>query len=252
VVVFSLFVAAAASVAARPPAQGVSSRVRMVITPPDMPGMAMSPMTVVGHGVSIGSQSRLEIDSVSGQMPLAVGDYILTLDSGRTVVVNPATKSYTEGFAGLMSIPPEILSQASIGNVNVTTENLGAGEAMYGFATEKARMTMTYSMTIMGTGINNMTVAEMWLTQLPANVSTPFDGNLPKELSEGVFKELADKLNAARKQFGTKTALKTVTTSSVTGPMNATTNTSVELLDVKVGDVDASLLKVPEGFTKKP
>ena len=251
---FALCVAGAASIAARPfaPAPGLTYRVRMVMTPPEIPGMPpMGPTIISGRGVSIASQSRLDIDSVTGQLPLAIGDYILSLDSNRTVVVSPSTKSYSEGIPGMAGLSPELLAQASVTNVNVTTEKLGAGETIQGYATEKVRMTVTYSLALMGLAMNTMTVMEMSMAQLPASVLTPFDGNMPKEMSTGPMKELADKMAAARKALGTATALKTTTTSSLTGPMNVTTSTTLELLDLKTGEVDPAMLKVPEGFTKK-
>ncbi len=252
IVFFSLALAATATIAARPAAPGLTYRVRMVVTPPEIPGMPPQSATVIsGRGYSIGTQSRLDIDSVQGQIPMAIGDYMLTLDSGRTFMVNPTSKTYSEGIPGMASLPPEILAQASVTNVNVTTEKLGAGETMQGFATEKVRMTVTYSLAIMGTAMNTMTTAEMWVAKLPAAVSTPFDGAIPKEMSEGPMKELAEKAMAARKTID-GTPIKTVTTAQITGPMSITTVTTVELLDMKQGDVDPAMLKLPEGFTKKP
>jgi hypothetical protein len=252
IVFFSLALASAASIAARPAAPGLTYRVRMVVTPPEIPGMPpQSPTVITGRGASVGTQSRLDIDSVQGQVPLAIGDYMLTLDSGKTFMVNPASKTYTEGMPGMASLPPEILAQASVTNVNVTTERLGAGERMQGFATEKVRMTVTYSLAIMGQAMNTMTTAEMWVAKLPAAVATPFDGSLPKQMTEGPMKELAEKAMAARKSID-GTPIKTITTAQITGPMSITTVTTVELLDIKQGDVDAAMLKVPEGFTKRP
>ena len=249
---FSLALTAVVGIAARPAAPGLTYRMRMVVTPPEIPGMPpMSPTVIVGRGASIGAQSRLDIDSVVGQIPFAIGDYILTLDSGRTVLVNPTTKTYSDGLS-LAALPPELLAQAVVTNVNVTTEKLGAGEKMEGYATEKVRMTVTYALGIMGQVMNTMTVIEMWMAQLPATVTTPFDGSIPREMSQGPMKELAEKTTAARKALGTATALKTITTSSITGPMNVTTTTTVEVLDLKTGEVDAAALRIPEGFTKKP
>jgi hypothetical protein len=225
---------------------------RMVVTPPEVPGMPAQPATViVGHGATIGSQSRLELDSVQGPLPLAIGDVMLMLDSGRVVTLSPGSKTYYEGMPAMAAIPPEVLAQASVTNVNVTTEKLGAGEPIQGFATEKVRMTVTYVLFLMGTQLNTMTTSELWVAQLPAAVMTPFDGAIPKEMSEGPMKELAAKTLAARKAI-TGSILKSVTTSSITGPMNISTVTTLELLDVKPGDVDPALLKVPEGYTKKP
>lgn len=252
VLALALLAAGVVSVAARPFAPGVTYRVRMVVTPPDIPGMpAQGPTIIVATGSSVGTQSRLIVDSITGQFPVSVGHHILSLDSGRVVVINPTDKSYTEGIPGITALPPELLAQASITNVSVTTEKLGAGEKLQGFATEKVRMTVTYSLGIMGQTLNTMSVLEMAMAQLPATVTTPFDGNLPKEMSEGPMKELYDKMGAARRALGAATSLKTTTTSSITGPMNVTTTTTLELLDVKAGDVDPANVKVPEGFTKK-
>jgi hypothetical protein len=251
-VLFAFALAAASTIAARAPAPGMTYRVRVVVTPPDIPGMPPQSQTViVGHGASIGMQSRLDIDSVQGQMPLAIGDFMLSLDSGRVVMVSPSTKTFSEGMPAMAAMPPEVIAQASVTNVNVTTEKLGAGETMQGFATEKVRMTVTYSLSIMGTMLNTMTTSDMWIAQLPAAATTPFDGALPKELSEGPMKELADKTMAARKTIK-GTPLKTVTTSMITGPATFSTVTTVDLLDLKTGDVDPAVLKVPDGFTRKP
>ncbi|HET9426371.1 MAG TPA: hypothetical protein VFO55_13460 [Gemmatimonadaceae bacterium] len=250
---FALVATAAAAIAARPFAPGVTYRMRMVMIPPEIPGMPPQPQTViVGRGATIGTQSRFEVDSVTGQFPLAVGDYMLQLDSGRSVTVSPASKTYSEEPPGLAAMPADLLASATFTNVNVTTEKLGAGETMQGFATEKVRMTVTYSLNMMGTALNTMSVIEMWMAQLPGTVTTAFDGTIPKSMAEGPMKELADKTNAARKALGTATPIKTVTTSSITGPMNITTVNTLELLDIKVGDVDPAQLRIPEGFTKKP
>jgi hypothetical protein len=251
---FALCVAGAATIAARPAAPGMTYRVRVIVTPPDMPGMQMEPMAIVGKGWSLGSQSRLDIDTVTGQMAsqMSVGDYMLMLDSGKIVMVSPSTKSYSEGMPGMGALPPDLLAQASFTNVNVTTEKLGAGEAMYGYPTQKYRVTTTYVLSIMGQSLNTMTTADMWVAQLPNSVSTAFDGAIPKSMSEGPMKELYDKTMESRKSLGNGTALKTVTSSQISGPMQVTTSTTTEIVDLKTADVDPAVFKLPEGYTKKP
>jgi hypothetical protein len=252
----SLLVAGVAAIGARPAAPGLTYRLRIVMTPPDMPGMQMPQMRIVGHGIAIGAQSRIDIDSLSGQLPMAVGDYMLTLDSGRMVTVSPSTQSYSDGASNMMGAPAEMLAQASLSNVNVTTEKLGAGEAIQGYATEKVRMTTTYVLNIMGQTMNAMNVSEMSMARLPTAVTTPFDGAMPKELMDGPMKELGEKMIAARKALGTTTtALKTVNTSTMSSPMlpqSITTVMTIELLDLKPADVDPASLKIPEGYAKKP
>jgi hypothetical protein len=246
---------AGTSAARHPAAPGLTYRVRMLMTPPEMPGMQMSPILIVGHASAMGGLSRFDIDSVSGQVPMVAGDYMLSLDSGRVVTVNPTSKSYSEGIPGLTALPPQLLAQASVQNVNVTTEKLGAGETMQGYATQKVRMTATYILNIMGQSLNNMTTVEMSLAELPVPASTPFDGAPPKEMLDSPMRELMEKTAAARKAIGSGSPLKTVTSTSITGPAvpaGLTTTTTVDLLDVKAGDVDPAVFKLPEGFTKKP
>jgi hypothetical protein len=252
-VLFAVCLAVAASVAARPAAPGITFRMRMATTPPEIPGMPpMAPTIVVGRGTAIGTLSRFDFDSVSGEFPVAVGDYMLALDSGRVILVSPSSKSFSEGMPAAMGLSPDLLAQATVSGANVTTEKLGPGETMHGYKTEKVRMTITYTLGLMGQALNTMTVMEMSLAQLPASVSTPFDGNLPKEMRTGSFKELADKVDAARKSLGSGTPIKTVTTASLSGPMSITLVTTVDMMDIKAGDIDPALLKVPEGFAKRP
>jgi hypothetical protein len=107
----------------------------------------------------------------------------------------------------------------------------------------------------MGQSMSSMNVSEMSLAQLPASITTPFDGAMPKELLDGPMKELAETMIAARKALGTATALKTVNTATMSSPMlpqALTTVVSIELLDLKPADVDATVLRIPDGFTKKP
>jgi hypothetical protein len=244
-----------ALIGARPASPGVTYRLRTTVTPPDMPGMQMAPTVIAGHGSAIGTQGRFDVDSVSGQLPLAPGDFILSLDSGRTVTVSQSTKTYTEGLS-LMGMPADMLAQASITNINITTEKLGAGDAIEGYPTEKVRMTTTYTLNIMGQSMNTMNVSEMSVAKLPTNISTPFDGTaMPKELLEGPMKELGEKMIAARKALGGVSALKTTNTSTISSPMlpqSLTTVIAIELSDVKSADVDPAMLKIPDGFSKKP
>jgi hypothetical protein len=252
VVLFSIALAAGAGIAARPAAPGMTFRARMSVTPPEIPGMPpQTPVLIVGHGAALGPLSRLDLDTVQGQLPLSVGDFMLTLDSGRVVTVSPSTKTYIEGLGALGGLPPDVLAQATITNVNVTTEKLGAGETIQGYATEKVRITIAYSIAVMGAAMNTMTTTETWVAKLPAEISTPFDGGMPKEMLQGPTKELAEKSLAARKSLP-GTPIKTINTTSITGPMSISTVATIELVDLKSADVDPAMLKVPEGYTKKP
>ena len=249
----------AMSIAALPfiaPTPGVSYKVRMVITPPDIPGMpAQGEMVIAGHGLATGMLNRLDLDSVPAavatQGVMSAGDFVLT-DSGRVFMVSPATKTFTEGINGMGGLPPELLAQASLSGVSVNVESLGAGEVMQGYPTQKYRVTSQYGLAIMGQSMNTYTTQEMWIAQLPSLVSTPFDGSIPASMSNGPMKELFEKTLAARKGLGAGTPLKTITTANITGPMNVTTTQTFEMYDIKTVDVDPALMKLPASFTKKP
>jgi hypothetical protein len=243
--------------AATPPAPGVSYKLRIVITPPDMPGMgSQGPMTITGHGIAVGNRSRIDLDTVPAQLQAAGamsnGDYMLTLDSGRTVVVTPSAKTYSEGIPGMNSLPPDLLNSAVLSNISVNVEDLGAGEAMQGFPTKHYRITTQYSMAIMGQSMNTSTVQEVWTAKLGTALANAFDGQMPKSMADGPMKELFEKQSAARKQLDGATIKSTTTSSIAVSGMNMSTLQTLEMLEIKQGDVDESLLAIPAGFTKKP
>lgn len=249
--------AAFVTAAVKPFAPGVTFKIRMVITPPEIPGMApQGEMVVVGHGLATGGRSRLDLDSVAAPMQaggtMAPGDFMLSLDSGRMVVVRPSTKSYSEGLPGMGMLPADALAAAVITNVSVASEKLGAGDAMQGFPTQHFRVTTQYGLAIMGQSFNTTTVQEIWTADLGTAVSTPFDGAIPTEMSQGPMKELFDKTLAARKDLGTGVPIKSVSTTSITGPMSLTTLQTYDLSEITRGNVDDTMLKIPDGFTKKP
>jgi hypothetical protein len=247
------FALAVGLVGARPFTPGVSYKLRMVMNMPQMPGMPPGDMIIVGHGVAANGKSRLDIDSGGGgQMaPFGPGDYLLNLDSGRVVVVSPATKSYVDGFSMGGTIPPEIMAQASLSGVVVNVEKMGAGDTIEGRPTQKYKMTSQYTMNIMGQTIGFGGETELMTADLPANIHSPFSGGLPKNMANGPFAELYTKMLEAQKQVpGTALRVKNVTT--ITGPMNVNMSQNMQLVDVKSTDVDEKQLQIPEGYTVRP
>jgi hypothetical protein len=149
------------------------------------------------------------------------------------------------------SLPPEIMASATVTNVAVNVEKLGAGEPIEGRPTEKTRVTSQYTLTVMGQSITFANEAELSTAQLPATISTPFSGDLPKTMATGPFAELYAKATAAMKQIP-GTALKVAASSAITGPMTVTVTQSMAVTDVKVVDVDDKRFEIPAGFVAKP
>ena len=83
--------------------------------------------------------------------PFGPGDYLLSLDSGRIIAVNPGTKAYVDGFSMIANaMPQELMSQAAITNVSVTVERLGASDVIEGRPTERYGMVAQYTLRLMG------------------------------------------------------------------------------------------------------
>lgn len=248
-------VASVGILGAKPFTPGMTYRIRLNTSMPDMPGMpGGGNMVIVGHGIAVGSSSRVDIDTVPAmaQSGFSAGDYLLILDSSRVVAVSPSSKTYVDGFSMAMeSMPPDMMAMAAVSNVSVNVEKLGAGDVVEGRPTEKYRTTAQYTLQIMGQAMNMAIESEILTAQLPAAVRSPFAGSMPKSFATGPFAELYAKMNEAQKQLS-GTALKVVSTTSVSGPMSMTVSQTVEISDVKAVDVDEKLLQIPAGFTARP
>jgi hypothetical protein len=252
----SLLVAAVGSLGATPFTSGITYKLRFVINMPAMPGMNGGDIVVVTHGASTDGRTRLDVDSVDAGAammgPFQAGDYFLMLDSGRTVLVQPATKSYIDGFSTAMgSLPPELMASAVVSNVVVKVEKLGAGEAIEGRPTERSRLSVQYTMQIMGQSMNFDNESEISSAQLPVTIRNPFSGDLPKAMATGPFAELYAKATGAVKEL-TGTPLKISASTAISGATNVTLTQTMAVTDVKPADVDAKLLEIPAGFVAKP
>lgn len=255
-VAVGLLAGAAGTIGARPFTPGMTFKMRMTMGMPAMPGMnSQGDMVIVGHGSAVGSRNRLDIDSAtSGPMAglFGPGDYFLTLDSGRVVAVNPASKTYIDGFNMAMgSMPPDMMASAVVTNVSANVEKLGAGETIEGRPTDKYRLTIQYVMQIMGQSLTIATESEVSTAQLPASVRTPFSGGLPKAMATGPFAELYAKVAEAQTKIS-GTAVRSTVSTSITGPMSMTMSQTMQLTDVSPAEVDEALFQVPSGYTAKP
>lgn len=250
----AMFAATVGTIGAKPFAPGMSYRISVTTSMPAMQGMNPGDMVITGHGVSLGSRSRVDLDTVRSAQPLPIGpgDYILMLDSGRVVAVTPMTKTYLDNFSMAMgSMPPEVMAQASLSNVSVTVEKLGAGDTIEGRPTDRYRMAAQYTLAIMGQSMTIANESEISAAQLAATVNTPFSGSLPKSMSTGPFAELYTKVIEAQKQVG-GTPVKVTMTTSISGPMTMSLTQTMQITDIKPTDVDEKLFQIPDGYTPRP
>ncbi len=249
----SMLAGLVAVIGATPFTPGMSYHISVVTSMPSMGGMNAGDMMISGRGVSVGSHSRVDIDSVrSDQMPLAPGDYILLLDSGRVIAVSPLSKTYLDGFSlAAGSMPPDVMAQASVFNVGVSVETLGPGDQIEGRPTDRYRVTAQYTLAIMGQILTIANESEILSAELPLPVNTPFFGGLPKSMATGPFAELYTKMIAARNQIP-GTGVRVITTTSISGPMTMSLSQSVKITDIKPADIDERLLQIPDGYTARP
>ena len=59
-----MFVAVVGTIGARPLTPGMSYRISLVTSMPSMPGMNAGDMVMTGHGISVGTRGRVDMDTV--------------------------------------------------------------------------------------------------------------------------------------------------------------------------------------------
>lgn len=248
--------AVAATPIARPATvPGITFTLTMGMSMP--PGMgAGSDMFVKGKGTSAGDQTVMEIENADGTQGIyAAGDRLITTAAGEILVVRASTKTITDVSAMISnpfaSMPPELAQQLTFSNVAVNFEKLGAGEAIEGRATEKFKVTMSYTMNIMGQSIPSTVVTELWTAKLPVKIANPFSpgGAALKGLNGPMADMMGQMAAAMAKVEGVPLKTVAVTSLSAGGQQISITQTTT-MTDIKEIDVDMSAFAVPADYKK--
>jgi hypothetical protein len=213
------------------------------------PGFGMTTRSIVTNT----GASRMDVVSVEGMSQVyAVGDYVITKD-GKMLLVHPATKTYVDlmeqASTAMANLPPQLMSQMAIADVTAKSETIGT-ETIEGQQTEHRRVTVSYSMGIMGQSMPSTIVSDYWLAKLSVQILNPLAP--PKmEVTTGPMVELIKKQIEVAPKATDGVPLKMImaTTATMMGQSMGTTITT-ELKNLKQGDVDASVIVVPEGYTK--
>jgi len=101
-------------------------------------------------------------------------------------------------------------------------------------------------------------VIEQWLAKIPVNIVNPFGSRirgLPDvPVTKGDYRAFINTLAAANRVFGEAVAVKTVTNTSYTygAGMGEDYNQTVELLDLKQGNIDEKLFQLSAEYGRKP
>lgn len=262
---------AVAFAASRPPAKGVTYRLRMTTRLPavmaQMSGDAAGPV-IMAKVKSVGKRAKFEF--ISPAPGVGVDDYILMQDSGRAVMVNAAEKTYMEsppGFGGggglgmLSSIAGAGRRGGRGGNAPqieitglVTDLEQLDGDTLQGRQVRHYQLVAEMNVQVMGNLAPLRVEMEIWSADLPQTIVNPFD--LTGTVSpDDPFAKFTTKLIELRKKVQ-GTPIKTITTMTISGLGNGAFpplefQQTMAITDIKDLDVDLKELEVPAGFTRK-
>lgn len=267
----------AGSTGARPFTKGVSYRIRVSSRLPAIMagagGDGAGPL-VLARATAVGNRARFDLQAFQ-PMPAGVSldDYLLVLDSNRTVFVNADEKTYVE--AG------KLLGSGGLGMLGAMAGGRRGGGGGGGFGNGTPQMDMTAlvtdfeklapdttdgkqtqhyrivaEMTIgaMGRQVPMRIVIDTWTASVAYHIINPFEGGAAPSSDDPAAK-LTAKLAEYRKKIE-GTPIKTVMTTTLTidaggGPMALDFGQTTTITDIKEMDVDEARFDIPAGFTKK-
>lgn len=239
---------------------------RLLVTLRNTPSAGRGPRALMlqGHGAFAGGHGRVDIDSASPG-PFRKGDFIIIQDTLNSVWARPSDLRVRRMNAPLVN-PLEGISERLSGgpgmpsDLKVDFDTVSLDEAVNGTPARHFRITAdaTYPLPGGNRQIHQKVVVEQWLAKIPVNIVNPFGSRirgLPDiPTTNGDYRAFLNTLAAANRVFGEAVAVKTVITTSYNygGGMGEEYLQTVELLDLKQGDVDEKLFVLPEEFRKKP
>ena len=216
-----------------------------------------------GRAMVSANGGRLDIEEAARDKGAMTdkGGYIL-YDPQAMMIVSPKDKQVIrmgfddmeKGMAALAANVPGM--SIRISDVSVNLEKLGAGESMHGMATTRYRLTQDYKIAMkvafMNRSSTEQIVQEYWMADRKAGFDNPFArmaGMRP--VGAGAFAELMTKTAEATAKMGKGIPLMTVTntTSSTDKGEKTLTVTTMEVTELKAGNVDDALLKAPSDYT---
>jgi len=223
---------------------------------PSVTGGAPSSLIITYRGATSSTGStRFEVVAIDGTSPGSqVGDVVLATE-GHVYIVHPATKTYVdlaEQMTGLFkNMPPEMLAQMTVSEITGSSENLGSSDMIDGRPGDHTKTTVSYSMNMMGQAIPISSAIDTWLVKFPIHISNPLAGLPQMTAAAGPMAEVIKKQLELMPPLKDGLVAKTVvsTTASVMGRTIVTVVTT-EMKNIKQGDVDASTMKLPDGYTK--
>jgi hypothetical protein len=261
--------AVVALAASRPPAKGVTYRLRMTTQLPavmaQMSGDGGAPV-IMAKVKSVGRRAKFEfVNPVPG---VAADAYVLMLDSNRTVLVDPAERTFAEapaalgggGGLGMLSAMAGAGRRGRGGVPSVEINGLVTdlqqldGDTLQGRPVRHYQLVAEMNVQVMGNMAPLRIEMETWTADLPFAIVNPFDLTGTPSPDDPMLKLTSKLLELRKKMQGTP--LKTIMTLSISGLGNGALpplefQQTTAITDLKELDVDTKDLDVPVGFTKK-
>jgi hypothetical protein len=217
---------------------------------------------MVGRGQVAGTDARFDIVSskTSGQgEAFGKGAYFLFTEGGQTMtVVKPQEKQYFEmDLAGMLRMVTAMgpIMKMEVSDVNIDAQPAGAGETIEGYATQKYRLVQNYTMKLSILGMKQTSkvvdTTIYWFAPQLKLVANPFTrvSGISSMFNSPDFDR---KMKAAMAKLAQGAPLRMLSRSvSDDGKGKTQVNTTtVEITEVKRGDVPASAFEIPAGFAK--
>jgi hypothetical protein len=219
--------------------------------------------TMYGRGAFGAGHGRVDIDSVEGAGPIRKGDFFIIQDTLHTLWARPADmrvrrldaplvnplEGISEKLAGSAGLPSDLKVSFDTVSLNETVNNLPA---------RHFRITADATYPMGNRQIQQKVVVEQWLATIPVKITNPFGSRirgLPDlPTSNGDYRAFLNTLAAANRVFGEAVTLRTLTTTSWNygGGMGQDYFQTVEILDLKHGDIDEKLFVLPDAYRRKP
>jgi hypothetical protein len=241
---------------------GMTFRLRVTLRDVSSSGRT-STRTLLGRGVFAAGHGRVDIDSTEGQGPARKGDFFIIQDTLHTLWARPADMRVRRMDAPLVN-PLEGISEKLAGSTGLPSDlkvgfdTVSLDENVNGLSARHFRIIADATYPIGNRLIQQKVVVEQWLAKIPVNIVNPF-GSRIRGLPElptrnGDYRAFLNTLAAANRVFGEAVTLRTVTTTNYNygGGMQQDYYQTVEILDIKQGDVDERLFMLPDEFRRKP
>ena len=230
----------------------------------DPDGKATDHIAMSGHASILGDRTRIDFDSLTGQLAGMRGGYFFSLDAGaRAVFVNPKAKRYLE-------MPMQMLAQhftrlvtgasgaanTNASDVHLDVVTVGAGPTMLGRATTHYRLVAVYTINTPAETWRDSTVNDLYYAPDLKNFINPFLSLVPAMLDGmGMYGSAYDQqyMAARAKLYQGGAPLRTVSNFTITDARGkaASIVVTTEVTQLSAGDVNPSIFDIPTDYRKQ-